>query len=177
MKRSAFVLVFAMIGIAAFAAGTQESAAPAPGAAAAGEVTTLTGTYDEIDGYPVIRVDGKTYSAGVPGYRWVDVGVEPGDEVSVEGYLFERSESTDGHIRVSSAEIDGTRYDVTAPGYGYGRGHMSAGDPGYGPRSGYAGRSGYGAQPHGGMHGMRGRGGGWNTPRGTAPRNTPQQRW
>lgn len=197
MKRTAFVLVFVMIGIGAFAAGTQEPAAPAAGfgatqqgtaQAADGEVTTLTGTYDEIDGYPVLRVDGKTYSAGVPGYRWVDADLEPGDEVRVEGSLFEQSESTDGHIRVSSVEIDGESYDLGAAGYG--PGHMSTAGPGYGPQSGYAGRPGYGAQPRGGMHGMRGRGGGWNTPRhgggwntpqGNAPQNTPQnaprQRW
>ena len=150
MKRTAMVLVLAMVAGAVFASGAQEDAAPvAPSYGGvrvpAGE-TELVGTYDEIDGAPVIRVNGKTYTAGVPGYRWLDIDLEPGDEVAVSGYLFEETESIDGHLRVTTATIDGTEYDLGAPGMWRG--------PAGGPHHGYGMM-----QPYGGRGGMRGPGG------------------
>ncbi len=158
MKRAALVLVLAMVGGALFASGVQEDAAP--GVAAPVAETEMVGTYDEVDGYPVIRVDGKTYTAGVPGYRWLDLDLEPGDEVTVRGYLFEETESLDGHVRVTQATIDGAEYDIApprtaetsgwGPHHGYGmmgprsrgggpgmRGQQGYGPQGYGPRQGY----------------------------------------
>ncbi len=196
MKRVALVLVLAMVGGALFASGTQEDVAPGtfgpggtrpgfagpgmagpgaagPGVAAPAAETEMVGTYDEVDGYPVIRVNGKTYTAGVPGYRWLDLDLEPGDEVAVKGYLFEEIESLDGHVRVTSATIDGTEYDIApprtaqtrgwGPHHGYGmmgpRGGWQGmrGPQGYGPQQGYA-PPGYGRQAPAPAPGYSGRG-------------------
>lgn len=130
---------------ALFASGAQETIGPAPATTPLRSVseTELTGTYDEIDGFPVIRVDGKTYAAGVPGYRWMDIDLEPGDQVTVSGYLFEETEPINGHLRVTSATIDGTEYQV-APGGRRGpaagqwdgrRGPHMGGPQGYGPQT------------------------------------------
>jgi hypothetical protein len=82
----------------------------------------------------------------------MDLDIEPGDEVTVSGYLAEEVEDVNGHLRVTSAEIDGTEYEVTPPRYGMG------------PAGGY-GRHGYG-HGHGMWSGnrMHGRGGRWATP-------------
>lgn len=166
MKRVALVLALAMVGGALFASGTQEDVAPGtvgpggtrpgfagpgfsapgvagPGVAAPAAETEMAGTYDEVDGYPVIRVNGKAYTAGVPGYRWLDLDIEPGDEVTVKGYLFEEIGSLDGHVRVTSATIDGTEYNIAPP--------RSAQTRGWGPHHGH-GMMG----PRGGWQGMRG---------------------
>jgi hypothetical protein len=86
----------------------------------------------------------------VPGYRWIDVDLESGDEVTVTGHLFEESPDTDGHLRVTSATIDGTEYRVAPP------------RAAYGPR--WSGRPGaYGRGIHGpGMYGPGRMGGGWS---------------
>jgi hypothetical protein len=169
MKRTALALVLVLVGGAVFASGAQEDAAPgygygagpgyaprggynpgyAPGPAVAAEQTELTGTFDEVNGFPVIRANGKTYAVGVPGYRWMDVDLEPGDQVTVTGFLFEEAEDINGHLRVTTATINGTEYDLGAPrgwdrggwhqdgwhrgGFGRGRGHGMM-HPGYGPQ-------------------------------------------
>ncbi|MFP4066616.1 MAG: hypothetical protein ACOCXE_05605 [Spirochaetota bacterium] len=105
------------------------------------EETTVTGTYDEADGYPVLRVDGEIYSVGVPGYHRFDVNLEPGDEVTASGYLFEESADIAGHLRVTGARLNGTDYEFEAPPAGHGRhggrphGRGPAGYYGEGPRS------------------------------------------
>jgi hypothetical protein len=158
MKRTALALVLMVVGGAVFASGAQEDAAPgyAPGPAVAAEQTELTGTFDEVNGFPVIRANGKTYAVGVPGYRWMDVDLEPGDQVTVTGFLFEEAEDINGHLRLTSATIDGTEYDVTAPRGAWGRGGWSGGGPGRGHgmmHPGYGGRGyggpGYGAPGYG----------------------------
>jgi hypothetical protein len=151
MKRTAFFLVLVMVGGAAFASGGQEEAAPgyAPGPAVAAEQTELTGTFDEVDGYPVLRVGGKTYVVGVPGYRWIDIDLEPGDVVTVEGFLFEESEPIDGHMRITGATIDGTEYEIAPPrrgGWGHGR-HGGPHHGGYNRGGGRRGGGGYGSGP------------------------------
>jgi hypothetical protein len=138
------------------------------------EEAELTGIYDEIDGYPVLRVGGRTYSVGVPGYRWLDIDLEPGEEVTVEGLRLEEVESIDGHIRVSSAVIDGTEYEITPPGFGGRPGHRPYGRlpvAGYGPHAGrrYGMHPGYG---HYDMHGRPGYG-----PWGRGPQYGGRPRW
>jgi hypothetical protein len=148
-----FLLALGMIGTAAFAAGTAEDGRPgAPEGPATrwAEETTLTGTFQEADGYPMLEVDGKTYSVGVPGYRWIDVDLEPGDEVTVTGYLFEEARENDGHLRVTSATIDGAEYQLAPPRAAYGP--RWSGRPGaYGP--GMYGHRMYGPRHMGGGYG------------------------
>lgn len=168
MKRTAFALVLLVVGGTLFASGAQENARPAPGATPLRSVseTELTGTYDEIDGFPVIRAGGKTYAAGVPGYRWMDIDLEPGDEITVTGYLFEETEPISGHMRVTSATIDGTEYQVAPVGrsgagqWGGRRGHRGphmGGPRGYG-QPGYESQTpgaGYDSQTPGPGYGPR----------------------
>ena len=179
MKRAALVLVLAMVGGALFASGVQEGSAPGgvgpgavgsggarsgfagPGVAVPAAETEMVGTYEEVDGYPVIRADGKTYTAGVPGFRWLNLDLEPGDEVTVRGYLFEETESLDGHVRVTQATIDGTEYEVAPP--------RTAQTSGRGPHHGYGMM---GSRSRGGGPGMRGRQG--YGPQGYAPSSAPQ---
>jgi uncharacterized protein YdeI (BOF family) len=160
MKRAAFILVMALVAAAVFASGQSSDAGRestpgyAPGPAVAAEQTELTGTFDEIDGYPVLRVGGKTYAVGVPGYRWLETDLEPGDEVSVRGFLFEESEPIDGHMRLTAATIDGTEYEIAPPrsrGWGsgphHGRGWHRGGGYRGGPGGRYPGGPGYTDQP------------------------------
>ena len=188
MKRTAFVMVLVLLATVAFASGVQEqegtSRAGGPGATAFGpgrgpaaggyrmdaltdaQETEVTGIYDEIDGFPVLRVDGKTYTVGVPGYRWLDVDLEPGDEVTVKGLRLEEVESIDGHIRVSSAVIDGTEYEIGPSRFG-GRPGPSAG-PGYGAYGGYGMHGRPGHRPFG-HHPVPGYGPHAGSPRGGYP--------
>ena len=158
MNRTTLALVLVLVGGAAFASGAQEDAAPgytpgyAPGPAVAAEQTELTGTFDEVNGFPVIRANGKTYAVGVPGYRWMDVDLEPGDQVTVMGFLFEEAEDINGHLRVTTATINGTEYDLGAP-RGWHRGGWDQGGwhRGGGPRRGHGMmHPGYGGRGYGG---------------------------
>ena len=184
MKRTIFALLF--VGVialgGAFATGQSESWAEQ----SFGEETSVKGSFTLLGGFPALETSEGTYTLGAPRAAWVASTIEEGTEMEVEGYLITEpagprgyggAPESAGHLRVTSATIDGETYDVELPAAGPGM----MGHSGYNgaPDWGYHGRmGGWGGHPRGGhfrggmMGGPRGRydgrldqgGQGWNQP-------------
>jgi len=103
--------------------------------------------------YPEITSRGKTYELMVPRFATDDLNIKSGDEITVEGIVVDRLNSTGNYLMVGKATIGGREYEVPlrgAAGGAYG-GMMG---PGYGGMMG----PGYGGMMGPGYGGMMGPG-------------------
>ena len=159
MKRSiGMILMAAMIGLvsvtAVMAEGAQERA---DGTAQPqrpffnSEKVSVTGTVElTASGVELAAEDGQTYELMYPRFLAEGVEIETGDTVSVEGFLVPgprwawNENSTEKHLRVETATIDGKEYELAA---NFQRGAGPRTGPGYGP--GYI----HGQRPRGGAYG------------------------
>lgn len=156
MKRTILALV--LMGVVAlggaFATGQSESWQTD----GFGEETSLKGTFTLVEGFPALETSAGTYTLGAPRAAWVASTIEEGTEMEVEGYLitepagprgYREAPASAGHLRVTSATIDGETYDVTGPAAG----------PGMMGRAGYSGGPGWNYHGHMGAWGGYPRGG------------------
>ena len=103
------------------------------------ETITVTGVVSFKDWpNPEITSRGTTYELMVPRFAMLDIDIEAGDEVTIEGILVDqRVEDEEPMLMVTKALIDGEEYEVPfAGGMGHsdGRGRM-------GPERGNMGRA------------------------------------
>ncbi len=141
-KMLAFVLFGLILGGALFAEGTRETDTWQRGRAwtAPSQEVSMTGTFSVEDGRMLLLADGKSYSLSAPGYRRFDLDLSEGEKISVSGSLIDCSGDCPydeaGHIRVSSAVIDGKNLELNAPGMMGRGGRQATGGRGMAPRQG-----------------------------------------
>jgi len=125
MRRTAMIVMLLASATALFARGASEEAQTMgrfsddfePAQVVQREEVEITGTYDVIDGYPVIRVGDDVYTVSAPRGPIILDEIEVGAEVSITGWLNDDPANeeidVDGHIVLDSATVNGEAIDLS----------------------------------------------------------------
>lgn len=121
MKKTLVILITALTAATIFAAGQKEDDSQSYFDRDYEEVS-LTGTLEEVDGWPALSADGKTYLVMAPMYRFNNDTLPFGEKVSLTGIItqpgpwgrfnIEEQENVDGHFMVRTAEYNGETIDL-----------------------------------------------------------------